>query len=259
MGDSYIVRVSSQKGGVGKTVISTNLAVILKSKNYDVLLIDADTSNPTVAACLGLGSYDTGYKEVVESGVELGNELSSYGSIGLNIIPGTLAIPQYKPTPKKIAEFYRKVKKENYDVVIVDTAPGSFSDLEARFFNEAIIVTLPDIASAKGNSNLAMVYEKYHIRHRLVINRVAGDSFEMTQNDIEKVYGDVAYAALPEDPIIKQSLSKHVPAYLLNQNSKFSIAAEQLSRAYQLRLGTPEAEQKNKPGFGRRIRRLFGM
>jgi MinD-like ATPase involved in chromosome partitioning or flagellar assembly len=260
MAESYIVRISSQKGGVGKTVIAVNLAAVLKTLNYDVLLIDADTSNPSVATHLGLGSVETGYKEIVDTGAELGNELSSYGPIDINVIPGTISVSQYKPAPNKISEFYKKVRKEGYEVVIVDSAPGSFSEDEIRFFNEAMIVTIPELASARGSASLASTYERYHIRHRLVINRVQNDTFELTKENIEKIYGDVVYSILPDDPIIKQSISKRTPAYLLNPNSKFSMAIAELSRAYQLRLGEPEIDRKREgAGFRRRIRKFFGF
>ena len=260
MADSYIVRVSSQKGGVGMTVIAVNLAAVLRSMDYDVLLIDADTSNPSIGAHLGIGSVETGYKELVDSGADLGNELTSYGSLGINEIPGTISVSHYAPPPNKLAEFYKKVRKEGYEVVIVDSAPGSFSDAEVRFFNEAMIVTLPELASVRGSSSLAQIYEKYHTRHRLVINRVESDIFEMTREDIERMYGDVAYSTLPDDEIVKQSISKKIPAYVMNPNAKFSMAIAQLSRAYQLRLGEPVAEkERERLGFGRRLRRFFGL
>ena len=260
MADSYIVRVSSQKGGVGKTVIAVNLAAVLKSLDYDVLLIDADTSNPSIGAHLGLGSVETGYKELVDTGADIGSELSSYGPLGINVIPGTISVSQYHPTQNRLSEFYKKVKKEGYEVVIVDSAPGSFSEDEVRFFSEAMVVTIPELASARGSASLAGAYEKYHVRHRLVINRVQSDVFEMTREEIEKMYGDVAYSTIPDDPIVKQSVARRTPAYIMNPNSKFSLAIAQLSRAYQLRLGEPVADkEKEGLGFGKRMRRFFGL
>ena len=52
LGKPYIIGISSQKGGVGKTTISVNLAVALKTLGYKVLLVDSDTTNPSVGSIL---------------------------------------------------------------------------------------------------------------------------------------------------------------------------------------------------------------
>ena len=44
----YIIRISSQKGGVGKTTIAVNLGVILSLFKYKTLVVDCDAANPTV-------------------------------------------------------------------------------------------------------------------------------------------------------------------------------------------------------------------
>ncbi|MEM0232602.1 MAG: P-loop NTPase [Candidatus Nezhaarchaeales archaeon] len=52
------VCVASGKGGVGKSLISINLAAELARKGVKVGLIDADISNPTIYQMLGIGETD---------------------------------------------------------------------------------------------------------------------------------------------------------------------------------------------------------
>jgi MinD superfamily P-loop ATPase len=61
----YIIRMSSQKGGVGKTTIAVNLSTALSVKGYRVLLVDADIYNPCITFYLGLRSPTVGFKDVL--------------------------------------------------------------------------------------------------------------------------------------------------------------------------------------------------
>ena len=55
-----IIGVMSQKGGVGKTTIAVNLAVMLRLKGYETLIVDLDTSNPSVGIHLGMHESEDG-------------------------------------------------------------------------------------------------------------------------------------------------------------------------------------------------------
>ena len=53
-GIKHILVVGSGKGGVGKTTVSTNLALALSQQGHDVGLLDADLYGPNVAMLLGI-------------------------------------------------------------------------------------------------------------------------------------------------------------------------------------------------------------
>lgn len=54
MAKPYVIRVSSTKGGVGKSVIATNLAVAINMYGYNTLLIDKDIANLPLEYIWGL-------------------------------------------------------------------------------------------------------------------------------------------------------------------------------------------------------------
>lgn len=259
MRDTYIIRVSSQKGGVGKTTIAINLATVLRANRYQVLLIDADTSNPSIAAHLGFKDVRTGYRELIETGKDIEKGILVYPLLDIKIIPGTFSEAPFAPTEKMIDTFYKKVYDSSNEIVIVDTPPGPSQLTDLRHFNEALLVTTPDVPSAQGIQVLAKQYEKHRIKQRLAINRAEFDRFELTKEEIEKMYGDIAYALLPEDQIVKRSISSTTPAYLLDSNSQFSKAVEELAHAYSLRMGEPAERGGARPGIMDRIRSLLGL
>ena len=56
----YLIRLSSTKGGVGKSVIAVNLAAALQMYGFKTLVVDMDTINPCVGLYLGIQDSSTG-------------------------------------------------------------------------------------------------------------------------------------------------------------------------------------------------------
>ncbi len=63
----YIIRVSSTKGGVGKSAIAVNLAVSIEMYGYRTLIVDLDTINPSVGLYLGLANVSIGAEEAMNN------------------------------------------------------------------------------------------------------------------------------------------------------------------------------------------------
>ncbi len=257
-GKPYIIVTAAPKGGVGKTIVSINVAAALRSAGYDVLIVDTDVANPSVSLLLGSGLTGQGYAEVVSGGASMKDSLVLYPSSGFYYLPAGGDGAQVKATPEQVAKFYSEVSKSDFDFVIVDTAPGFEVEPAMKMFNEALIVTTPEETSVRGAQRLSQAYTKFRLLHKLVVNRVKEGKYQMGEDTIEKLYGDVAYALVPEEKTIDESEAKHTPAYLLNRTSLFSIAIDDLCRSYVLKGGEPsEGAEPKKGGWG--IKKIFGM
>jgi flagellar biosynthesis protein FlhG len=145
-----IIPVGGGKGGIGKSVISTNLAVGIALSGQKVVLMDGDFGASNLHALLGISHPLYGFQDLfvndkapdsllIETGI---SNLKFISSAGDN--PGSANIDSERV--KKIISF---IKKLDTDTVILDLGPGtSFNVLD--FFNmssKGIIMSSPETTS----------------------------------------------------------------------------------------------------------------
>lgn len=227
----YSIRVSSLKGGVGKTVISVNLAVLLSTLGYKVLLSDTDLTNPSAAFHFGIYEIKSNINDVMLGKAKLKNAIMKYTPTGLDILPGSLA-GRFVPTPKQVDRVCGELRKMDYDFIIYDTSPGLISERELVYYDEMLIVTTPDYSSLYSVVRLAKAYEGAGFPHNLVVNRFRNNTIDLSISTIEEVYGDKAIGVLPEDESVQKSFTQRMPLYFADKNSPFSKALQKLSGSY---------------------------
>jgi MinD-like ATPase involved in chromosome partitioning or flagellar assembly len=259
LGNPYILGVSSQKGGVGKTTVSVNLAAALKSFNYKILLIDSDTTNPSIGFHMGLEKANIGYRDVLYGKAELEDAIAVHGSTGLHVLPGTINSKHFSPSQANIDKLGMKIKKGNYDFVIFDTAPGFVEEDLSRYYDEALILTTPEMSAATSSIRLAHRYDEVGVKHNMVVNRIKNKRYEISIGEIEEIYDKKLRGAIPEDEVVPISVSEHIPAYVISPNSKFATNIRGVARKYasgDLRLTTLSDKGEGIVGFLKRLFRL---
>lgn len=254
--------MASQKGGVGKTTVALNLAIALRlNQNFRVLLVDEDTESASASEQLGIKAEGAGYQDALSGSSEIEQILFAYQPIDLYILPASPTTEPLKIKPDALSKFHSKLQRLKYDFIIVDSLPGAFPEEMARYFNDVAIVTTPDRVSAEGSAKMAEHCEKHRIDHRLVINRHGYSNFDLGREEIEKMYGDVAFQVVPEDKTVEEGIAKRKPAYLIDRDSPFSLAIDELARAFALKRGggsvESEFERNRSPGFFERLGRAF--
>jgi ATP-binding protein involved in chromosome partitioning len=159
-GVKYKIAVASGKGGVGKSTVSTNLALALRALGYTVGLLDADIYGPSQQMMLGI----SGRPQIDESDEKI-MPMENHGiktmSLGLITDPDTPVIWRGPMVMKALDQFLTDVKWGELDFMIIDLPPGT-GDAQLTMTQKvpltgAVVVTTPqDVALIDARKGLAM-------------------------------------------------------------------------------------------------------
>jgi len=145
-----IIAIANQKGGVGKTTTSVNLAASLGVLEKKVLLIDAD---PQANATSGLGidveSVQIGTYQLLEHSAAAKEAIMKTSSPNLDIIPShiDLVAIEIELVDKEAREYMLKKAiidlKSTYDYILIDCAPSlGLLTLNALTAADAVIIPI---------------------------------------------------------------------------------------------------------------------
>jgi ATP-binding protein involved in chromosome partitioning len=141
-----VIAVMSGKGGVGKSLVTSILAVALAQSGYRVGVLDADITGPSIPKLFGLhGPLDAGPVGVLPLSSQAGVKVMS-----INLLMTEEDKPVVWRGPmigKAITQLWGDVKWGELDYLLVDLPPGtsdaSLSTMQSLPVSGIIMVTTP--------------------------------------------------------------------------------------------------------------------
>lgn len=219
-------------GGVGKSIITLNLANIFKENNERILIIDFDILNNSLHTILGVNKYPEKIKNKLEKNDLINNKLNIKDLIikinkKVDLISGInlLFDSKYKISSEKI-KFILKELKQNYNIIIIDTSSECFFDYTKnilKYSDNILFILEANLSEIKKSNNLLKIYEEeWNIEKEklnIIINKYNENAID--DNIIKNIFSK--YKILGKIKLNKKYnllINKNFKGIILNNNIK---------------------------------------
>ena len=158
-----IIAVSSGKGGVGKSTVSSNLAIALAALGYKVGLLDADIHGPSMPKMFGLEKERPFIEEI--DGKNVITPIERYGvkmlSMGFFVDPDQALVWRGSMASNALKQMITDATWGELDYFVMDLPPGTgdihLTLVQTLGITGAIVVTTPqDVALADARKGINM-------------------------------------------------------------------------------------------------------
>jgi len=254
------ILVMSGKGGVGKSTVSTNLAVALSMDGFDVGLLDADIHGPNIPKMLGIESK---HVEGTGRGMTPVEVFPNLKVISMAFFIGDRDNPVVWRGPLKhgvISQFLGEVEWGNLDFLVVDLPPGtgdeplSVAHLIKNVDGSIIVTTPQDVALL--DSRKAIIFSRMinipvigivenmsglicpHCNKEIALFKIGGG--EKAAQDLKVPF----LGRVPIDPEMVTDCDRGMPFVMSHPKSEAARAFKQIADRCKEYVGFKEIEQK---------------
>ena len=166
-GIDNIIAISSGKGGVGKSTVTSNIAVTLAQMGFNVGILDADIYGPSIPTMLDMEGARP--LSINVDGASKMEPIENYGvkvlSIGFFTQPNQAVIWRGPMAAKALNQMIFDAAWGKLDFLLIDLPPGTgdihLSIVQSLPINGAVVVSTPqNVALADARKGIAMFQQE---------------------------------------------------------------------------------------------------
>jgi len=237
-----VFAITSGKGGVGKTAVVANLAVLLARFGKRVLILDADLGLANIDVVFGLApGYNLNHFFTGEQSLDA---ILTDGPEGIKILPAGSGVQRFTrldaEQKMRLLEALDSMHND-FDFVLIDTEAGISENVTyfTTAAHEILVVTTPEpTAITDAYALMKLLSNQYHEKHfNLIVNFIKNEEEALDVyrklTMVANRYLDISIdyiGSIPRDKLMVDAIRKQKVLVQLFPDSKTSQAFEALAR-----------------------------
>jgi pilus assembly protein CpaE len=237
--EGRVITICSTKGGVGKTILSVNLATALSKQNLKVVVLDLDLQFGDVSILFDVKPKRTIYEWIKERSsdptVSIDPYLTPY-EYNIHIFPAPHRPEFAEEITGQHINAAIELLKQQYDWVVIDTSPFLVETglVALEKSDEILLITTMELPTIKNSKLFLDTMESLGLKARvkLILNRDIKTK-GVTADTVHSIMGMPIYERIPyEDKVVVPSVNEGIP--FVNSHPRSSIAKRLYSLAQKL-------------------------
>jgi len=250
------IAIASGKGGVGKSTVAVNVAVVLAKSGANVGLLDADIYGPNVPTMMGVNRLPAPQEGKLVPAEAYGVKLMS---IGFLVKPDQPLIWRGPMLHSAIRQFLTDVIWGELDYLVIDLPPGTgdaaLSLTQSLPLSGGVIVTLPQLVSLEDARRSVEMFRQLDVPVFGVVENMS--YLELPDGTRMDVFGSGGgqrlasesgvpfIGAIPLDPSVRQGGDAGKPITVAQPESAVAQALNQIAQDVAAKVSVAAYQQAN--------------